>query len=154
MKYQVPQFIDVEDKIFGPLTIKQFLYVAGGSALAYIIYAYIPYSFIGAIIALPVLIFFLALAFYKVNDRPFIFTVENAVKYFFSSKLYIWKKTPKKITPNVKEEEIKLATELPKLSESKLKNLTWSLDVNEKLNTFRGENVKTIQENRIENSEK
>ena len=27
MQYQVPQFIEVEDKIFGPLTFKQFLYI-------------------------------------------------------------------------------------------------------------------------------
>ncbi len=33
MRFEVPQFIDVEDKIFGPFTFKQFLYLAGGAGL-------------------------------------------------------------------------------------------------------------------------
>ena len=30
MRFQVPQFIEIESKIFGPLTFKQFIYLAGG----------------------------------------------------------------------------------------------------------------------------
>ncbi|TSC61742.1 MAG: SsrA-binding protein, partial [Parcubacteria group bacterium Athens0416_74] len=30
MQFQVPQFIEVEDKIVGPLTFKQFVFIAGG----------------------------------------------------------------------------------------------------------------------------
>lgn len=37
MQFQVPQFIEVEDKIFGPLTFKQFVYIAGGVALMYLL---------------------------------------------------------------------------------------------------------------------
>jgi hypothetical protein len=29
MQFRVPQFIDIEDKLFGPLTFKQFIYLAG-----------------------------------------------------------------------------------------------------------------------------
>lgn len=134
MKYQVPQFIEVEDRIFGPLTLKQFLYVAGGAALTYILWSILP-KFIAVIVCLPVAVFFLALAFYKVNDRPLINTVEYAVKYFFGNKLYIWHKAEKKPTVQ-KPEEQKIAgqgVELPKLSESKLRELTWSLDIRETL---------------------
>lgn len=134
MKYQVPQFIEVEDRIFGPLTLKQFLYVAGGAALTYILWSILP-KFIAVVVCLPVAVFFLALAFYKVNDRPLINTVEYAVKYFFGNKLYIWHKVEKKPTAQ-KPEEQKIAgqsVELPKLSESKLRELTWSLDIRETL---------------------
>ena len=34
MMFSVPQFIDVEDKIIGPLTLKQFIYLAGGAGLS------------------------------------------------------------------------------------------------------------------------
>lgn len=139
MRYQVPQFIEIEDKIFGPLTLKQFLYVAGGSSIAFIIWSILP-TFLAIIVAVPILIFFFALAFYKVNQRPLIATVESAVKYFFNQKLYIWHKTNKKPTKadnkqeNKQEnEEIKL--DLPKMSDSKLKELTWSLDINQNLTT-------------------
>ena len=38
MRFQVPQFIEVEDKIFGPMTLKQFIYMAGGAGLSFLIY--------------------------------------------------------------------------------------------------------------------
>ena len=42
MRFQVPQFIEVEDKIFGPLTFKQFVYVTGGVGLAVILFLFLP----------------------------------------------------------------------------------------------------------------
>lgn len=134
MNYQVPQFIEVEDKIFGPLTWKQFLYVAGGAALSFIVWSLLP-SFIAFIVIIPIVAFFLALAFYQVNNRPFIYTVENAFKYFLKSKLYIWRKEAKQPEKSAQETEKANSPELfvPKLSDSKLRELTWSLDINEKL---------------------
>ncbi|MCC7004422.1 PrgI family protein [Candidatus Nomurabacteria bacterium] len=133
MQYQVPQFIEVEDKIFGPLTIKQFIYLAGGAALSYILYRFL-YFYIAIIAIIPVIAFALALAFYKVNEKPFINVVESAFGYLMSNKLYIWKKVERK--PEAKKEEAPINTSLyvPKLSDSKLKDLAWSLDVNEKIN--------------------
>ncbi len=150
MKYQVPQFIEVEDKIFGPLTLKQFLYIAGGAALGFIIWSAIPVKFIAIIAALPVVVFFLAMAFYQVNGRPLIATVESAVRYFLSSKLYIWHKTEKKPTAqstNTEKtaENAGLDNFVPKLSDSKLKELTWSLDINEKL----GDSSRTSEKFRV-----
>lgn len=138
MRYQVPQFIEVEDKIFGPLTLKQFLYTAGGAAAGFIIWTIFP-----AIIAIPIGIvvvgFFLALAFYQYNDRPFVVTVENSIKYFFGNKLYVWQKKPKKIekqenTPQQEKKDDLSGLYVPKLSDSKLKELSWSLDIDEKIN--------------------
>lgn len=135
MKYQVPQFIEVEDKIFGPFTLKQFLYLAGGGALGYIIWASIPVKTIAIIVGLPVVLFFVALALYPVNGRPFIATVESAVKYFLGTKRYTWKQVEKKpVAQNTSIENTSAPDAfIPKLSDSKLKELTWSLDINEKL---------------------
>lgn len=132
MRYQVPQFIEVEDKIFGPLTLKQFLYVSGGAALGFILWSSLP-QFLALLIGIPVVSFFMALAFYQSNGRPFVNMVESAVKYFFATKLYIWKKQEKK--PIAKTEEVEHSDlYVPKLSDSKLRELTWSLDINEKIN--------------------
>ena len=92
MRFQVPQFIDIEDKIFGPLTFKQFVYVIGGSGIIVILFFFLP-NVIAFLLAVPVAIFTAALAFYKVNKRPFIIITEAAVKHFFKRKLYIWKKS-------------------------------------------------------------
>lgn len=133
MKFQVPQFIEVEDKIFGPLTIKQFVYVAGGAGLSFIIYTYVsPFSFILAILCIiPVAALALALAFYKVNNRPFIYVIESAFKFMLTNKLYIWRKQDKKPVHKTEETATAPLVYVPKLSDSKLKDLTWSLDINE-----------------------
>ncbi len=137
MRYQVPQFIEVEDKIFGPLTLKQFLYVAGGASISFMIWTILP-RFFAIPLIIPVAIFFLALAFYKVNDRPFLISVENGLKYLTKSKLYIWKreeKMPQKKKATEKENsDVELF--IPKLSDSKLKRITWSLDINENIDNL------------------
>lgn len=136
MRFQVPQFIEVEDKIFGPLTFKQFIYIAGGVGVCVILFSFLP-KFIAFLASLPVAIFAIALAFYKVNDKPFINTVESFFNYTLGHKLYIWKKEDKKPEPN---QAMRRAGEeisqiyVPKLSESKLKELTWSLDIKENQN--------------------
>ncbi len=136
MRFQVPQFIDVEDKIFGPLTLKQFIYLAGGAGLSFLLYSrlggVIPF-FILVIIIAPVVVFSLLLAFYKINNKPFIFILESAVKYYASPKLYLWKKTDKKIDPAVMTEQKGVEVAVPKISNSKLKDLTWSLDIKESI---------------------
>ncbi len=132
MRYQVPQFIEVEDKIFGSLTLKQFVYLAGGGGLSFVLYRYLPSLLFSAIPILIVAVFSLALAFYKVNNKPFINVVEAAFKYYTSAKLFIWKKVPneKAIVQEAKEYA---GIMVPKISDSKLKDLTWSLDIKESM---------------------
>ena len=131
MQYQVPQFIEIEDKIFGPLTFKQFLYVGGGSAIGFIAWTMLP-KIIAIVFGGPIVAFFMAAAFYKVNGRPFLLFIEGVIKYALSAKLYIWRKTEKKIEK--KEEEVKAQSQiaLPKLSQSKLREISWGLDVKDR----------------------
>lgn len=134
MRFQVPQFIEVEDKIFGPFTLQQFIYLAGGGGLSVILFTFIP-KFLAVLLIIPVLALSLALTFYKINNKPFIYHVEAFFKYIVSGKLYIWKKRPRKTGPPEQQEEMAAAQVfVPKLSESKLKDLTWSLDVKESAN--------------------
>ncbi len=133
MRYQVPQFIEVEDKIFGPFTFKQFIYLAGGAGVCFIAYKMLPF-FVGLFVMLPAAGLSAALAFYKPNNRPFISTIEAAFNFALTSKLYIWKKEDKKIVPKTPEDMVKAATAsvgIPRISESRLKDLAWSLDINE-----------------------
>jgi len=136
MRYQVPQFIEVEDKIFGSISLKQFIYLAGGGGLSFVIFRFLPsivYSFIPITIVMG---FSAALAFYKVNNKPFINVVEAAFKYYVSAKLFIWKKVPSKKADNpVQEAKEYAGIMVPKISDSKLKDLTWSLDIKESMYT-------------------
>jgi hypothetical protein len=125
MQFKVPQFIDIEDKVIGPFTFRQFVYLAGGAALIYM-----SFKFLGGILGFLLAVGFgglaLALTFYKYNDKPFINVFESFIKYYLKSRLYIWhKQLPKKQVVQSQNPTDVRAT----LTESKLKTLSWSLDV-------------------------
>jgi hypothetical protein len=129
MEYQVPQFIEVEDKIFGPLSLKQFIYVAGGVGICVVLILYLP-LWLGILIAAPIAAFTAALAFYRINNKPFVEILESGFNFLTSSRLYLWQKdkpaTPDAVvspTPEILERQ-KLG-----LSRSKLHDLAWSLDI-------------------------
>jgi hypothetical protein len=132
MNFQVPQFIEVEDKIVGPLTFKQFIYLAGGAGLCFLLYAWLGWI-LGAIPIIAVGAFAFALAFYKINNRPFVYTAQAAVKYFLSSKFYIWKKGYKAAVGTKIVLGQDQGIKIPRLTESRLKELSWSLNVKEHL---------------------
>jgi len=144
MRFQVPQFIEVEDKIFGPLTFKQFIYLGGGGGLSVAAYMLLP-KFAAFLIIIPAIAFSAALAFYKINNKPFINVVEAFFKYYIGGKLYIWKKQPKKSSPATTAAKAAAYSQVyvPKLGDSKLKDLTWSLDVKQSLNPVTGDPEKT-----------
>ncbi len=134
MQFQVPQFIEVEDKIFGPFTFKQFVYIAGGLGLAYVLWRLLP-TFIAAPLALAVIGFAAALAFMQYNGRPFMIALETAFFYLIHTKLYLWNNKTKKRIAEAKNNP-KLPQEnlyVPKLTDSRLHELAWSLDIKERI---------------------
>ncbi len=103
MRFEVPQFIEVEDKIFGPFTWKQFIYLAGGGAIALISFLTLPFVFF-VIIGGPFIALSVSLAFHRINNRPFSVFLESAIQYTINDKLYLWKKD---ITQTIKHTQIK-----------------------------------------------
>ncbi len=133
MRYQVPQFIEVEDKIFGPLTLKQFLYLAGAGGMGLIFFTLFP-IYLALLLTLPFAALGLGLAFYRPNDRPLIEAAEHALSYLLSRRLYLWKQPS--IKPTVAEERtLQAPLVVPKINESKLSDLTWSLNIKDRRQT-------------------
>ncbi len=132
MRYQVPQFIEIEDKVVGPFTIKQFIYLVGGAGLSFVLYSILP-IYIALLLIVPVIALSLALAFYKINNKPFVDFLESAFMYYTKDNLYIWKKEDKQIVENTQTQPAKQVY-VPRLSESKLKDLSWSLGVGQNAN--------------------
>lgn len=128
MQFKVPQFIEVEDKLFGPFTFKQFAYLGGGAGLVYIVFRFLP-GFIAFLIAIPIITFSVMLAFYKINGKPFAFTVNAWLNYKIQNKLYLWKKREVKEGLKSKNSNLKAEDFIPKMSNSRLKDLSWNLDV-------------------------
>lgn len=134
MQFQVPQFIEVEDKIFGPLTFKQFIYVGGGAGACYLLWRELPIYIAGPLI-LVIASFAAALAFFQYNGRPFIVALENAFFYFTHTRLYLWnnERSAKVAVKQEKEQKLGQDVYIPHLSESKLHELAWSLDIKERI---------------------
>ena len=133
MQFSVPQFIEIEDKILGPLSFKQAVYLAGGVGAIFVVHRFLGWFF-GIWLIIPIAALALALAFFKVNNRPFVIILEASIKYWVGKKLYVWRKEEKKAVAKPSVPGTRPAgLELPKLSASKLKELSWSLDVNQKI---------------------
>jgi len=90
MRFEVPQFIEIEDKIFGPLTWRQFLYLGGGVGMGVVLFL-TTNIIVFVLVGLPLALLAGALAFYPVNNRPFSFFLEAIINYVKGTKLYIWK---------------------------------------------------------------
>ena len=139
-QYQVPQFIDVEDKVFGPLTIKQFLYLGGGALMNVIVYSVFK-PWVLLVLGFPFAALALALAFYKYNGVPFPKVFISMTRYVFSKKLYLWKKKEAEgsilqgieALPHETPQSRKLYVEPPKhkRQSQKLQDLAWTLDVHQ-----------------------
>jgi len=92
MRFQLPQFIETETKLVGPLTLKQFLWVAGGAAILFLLFTTTQGSFLFFIIGIPIAAIFLAFAFLKIEGMPLINYVAYLLAYALNSKKYIFKK--------------------------------------------------------------
>ncbi len=144
MRFQVPQFIEIEDKVIGPLTVKQFVYLVGGTGMSFVMYSFLPF-FLAVIAILAIIPLSMALAFYKINNKPFIDFLESAFMFYTRGNLYIWKKQERKSEQVKKVEENYDQVKVPRLSDSKLKELSWSLDINENLNPLTSEDGKNTK---------
>ena len=100
MQFQVPQNIDLEDKIVGPLTLKSFLILLFGGMFIYILF-FLP---IPRAITIVIAVFFgiilLAISFIKVQDQPFPKFFVSLVYYIMRPKKRLWNQND--IKPEVK----------------------------------------------------
>ena len=90
-QFQIPQFIDIEDKVIGFLTIKQFFYLLALPAVLYGLHFVLTpgYLVLLTVIFLPIS---LAFAFGKVNGRPFKVVFSNFVRFSMGGSLYVWRR--------------------------------------------------------------
>ena len=110
------------------------VYVAGGIGICTLLFTFLP-NFLAFLLSAPVAALSGALAFYKYNDKPFINLLESFFKYSTTNKLYVWKKSEDTSAPSGPSAGKPLEqVYVPKLSESKLKDLSWSLDIKESAN--------------------
>lgn len=93
MQFQVPQNIDLEDKIIGPLTLKQFIILVVGGMIDYIWYTLFDAGLF-ILFFIPTTLLALALVFAKVQDQPFPKFLGSLALFVLKPKILTWGKTP------------------------------------------------------------
>ncbi|MEX1051993.1 MAG: PrgI family protein [Patescibacteria group bacterium] len=109
MQFKVPQNIDMEDKIIGPLTLTQFFYLLFGGVILYILFNKLVLSGLSLlfwVLAIPIGTFSFAMAFVKIQDRPFPSFFFAMLKYASTPRARVWQHytrpnqvKPKAVTP-------------------------------------------------------
>ncbi len=90
-QFTVPQFIDAEDKVLGPLTIRQFIILLIGfltDAILWKLLTFVQFLFIG----IPIIVLAGIVAFTKINGQPFHYFLLNLIQTFKKPKLRVWHK--------------------------------------------------------------
>ncbi|XLQ20624.1 MAG: PrgI family protein [Candidatus Moraniibacteriota bacterium] len=85
----VPQYIDIEDKIAGPLTWKHIGWLFGGGAILSFLFVTLD-RITFMIIAIPFGLLVIAMAFYRPQGVPLVEFMGYGFSYIFKPKRYLW----------------------------------------------------------------
>jgi len=92
-KFIVPQFIENEDKILGPITVRQFILSLGGFFAIFLEFRILtlPYFILSAVVTVAIVGLF---GFVKVNGQPFHIFFLNLLQTVMRPALRVWDKNP------------------------------------------------------------
>ncbi|MEK7503433.1 MAG: PrgI family protein [Patescibacteria group bacterium] len=89
-RFTVPQFIEHEPKIVGPLTFKQFIYVGVAGAICFVLYSIVPFA-VFVLLSIIIMLGGFALAFIKSGGRSLPVVLKNFFDFSLAPKIYLWK---------------------------------------------------------------
>jgi len=137
MKYQIPQFIEVENKILGPLTFRHILIFLGIGGVLWVLWLFLkPLYWIA--IALPTVLLTIFLSFAKINGRSSTSFFNSIFQYVLGAEEYVWKRQekeeffsspPKRLS--LQEARLKTPKEKALRPEEKIQTLAQRLDKTE-----------------------
>lgn len=113
MQHTVPQFIEKEARIVGPLTFKQFIYIGTAGGFCLFLYFFVSLS-VFIVVTTFLLGGALALAFLRIERTTLPVFIKNFFVFLFKPKVYLWKK---KITPYVIYKEKKMVAKTEETGE-------------------------------------
>lgn len=129
-QYSVPQFIEVEDKIIGPFSLKQFLVLLGGAGIVFFLYKIISNLFFAILAGLPIAAATLFFVFGQFNGRSIGYLFSSALGFMSEPRYFVFhKKGERGVIKKEKEEEFAAPQILaPEEKLSRLHKLTYILD--------------------------
>lgn len=91
MRFQVPQYIDIEDKIIGPLTIKQFIYYVIAVMLLVPVFA-LADTALFVTVTIPVAGIAALFAHGRFHGQPFVAVAGHAISFYVTGRFYVWRR--------------------------------------------------------------
>ncbi|MDP3981981.1 MAG: PrgI family protein [bacterium] len=104
MRFQVPQFIERESRVIGPLTFKQFGYLGVAGAVAFFFYFTAPLM-VFLVVGLVMAALGLSFAFVKIGPRTFPEFLASVVQFGLGTKTYMWRKGKQKGKPGSQQSQ-------------------------------------------------
>lgn len=130
MLFNIPQFIDKEDKIVGILTAKQLGWLFGGGALLLVLWTVLDTAAL-LLLAIPVAIIFGGFAFYHPNGMTLLGFVGASTRFFFHPKIYIWRRVPEKeVKKKIEHKKVEVIKVQKDFSSGKIEEISKLLDQN------------------------
>jgi hypothetical protein len=90
-QFVVPQNIDSEPKLLGPITPRQFLIIFAAVLFCAFLKAVLSFALF-IVASIPIAIITLVIAFVKINGQSFHYFVLNIIQTFKKPKVRVWKK--------------------------------------------------------------
>ena len=146
--FQVPQFIEEKPKIVGPLTLQQFLYLAGAGGISFVSF-YVFSFFLFLLIAIFSFTLGGALALGKVNGQIIPLMLRAALSFVWQPRRFTWqRKFQEKELDTSSVEKIEAAREHMGIQE-KLKSIALTVTTS-KMFTGRPEEEQTKKRERYQ----
>ena len=134
MNFEIPQFVEQEAKILGPLTFKQTFYVMTTGVIIFFLYFSLAKTNLFLFILITIFLSGtgLSFAFLKIQGYSLPALLKNLLSFSFSSKIYLWKQVttiPKIIPKKEKPKKEKKEEPVLKIAEkSQLKKLAAKIE--------------------------
>jgi hypothetical protein len=131
-QYNIPQFVDSEDKIFGPITIRQFAVLAIGVVIGGFLWYFKPNITVFIISIVPVIIATVTFTFIKINGQNFDIFITNVVIYILKPTLFLWSRdtdpTRSVIKMTIQKKKASYIRDKNEYNQSRVEEVAWTLD--------------------------
>ncbi|MBI2476817.1 PrgI family protein [Candidatus Uhrbacteria bacterium] len=90
-QFVVPQFLDVESKIIGPITVRQFVILLTTGLFSMVFFRLFDFVLF-LLLSIPLLAVAIVVAFVRINGQPFHYFMINIIQSFKRPSLRVWNK--------------------------------------------------------------
>ena len=131
MRFKVPKDVDIEDRIVGPLTLKQLGWLGGGMVICIVLWKMADFQLF-VVLAIIVVGLSTAFAFVRPYNQTLLAFCGSVLLYITKPKQYLWKRIginfPRDKSPDKKNKQNLLPLTKKGLPESKINELAGTLD--------------------------